>query len=150
METSSCHARHEFEQAFADSDDGTQDDLEEPCDDLPHDWVHLEECTKDDEGKVTAGKCNVLRIQKLVASVKAYAKRAAGIMRKACRTLVRDRIDGGTQEADKQMYKYLRRDQSPRAAAMYDPDSNEFIFDTHGQSKLMIRRWSKVFQMHKG
>ena len=67
--------------------------------------------------------------QKLVASVKSYAKRAAGIMRKACRLLVQDRIDGGTQESDKQMFKYLKRDTAPRAAAMYDPDAKEFIFD---------------------
>ena len=115
--------RHEFEQAFADADDGIDSDHEEPCDDLPHDWVHLEDCTTGDDGKVSAGKCNVFRIQKLVTSVKAFAKRAACIMRKACRTLIRDKIDGSTQGADKQMFKYLRRDQAPRAAAMYDPDA---------------------------
>ena len=57
--------RHEFEQEFADADEGIDADHEEPCDDLPHDWVHLEERTKDETGKVTAGKCNVFRMSRV-------------------------------------------------------------------------------------
>ena len=54
--------RHEFEQAFTNADDGIDSDHDEPPDELPQDWVHLENCTKDENGKVVAGKCNVGKI----------------------------------------------------------------------------------------
>ena len=85
----------------------------------------------------------------MIETIKTAARRVSAKYRKSSREETKQALDCNSQESDKQMFRYLRGDQAPASAAMYDPTKQQLIFDTCTQNELMIDQWDQISSMHK-
>ena len=125
--------RDELECGFGeipDTDDEQDESMEDPDDPLPDKWEHVHEPETSEDNKRIAGKVSATTLQKVIETIKTAARRVSAKYRKSCREETKQALDCNSQESDKQMFRYLRGDQAPASAAMYDPIRQQLIFDT--------------------